>query len=132
MKRTILATVFAAVFAATAFAATPTSAPVLPSDLATVWEKAALGTCKKSDGTAIAVTEYESSTMFRVLTAVTKNGDLVALYDVSDTANTVKVRQADDSWLNYDRKVESPAGRAAVEKVMGMPPSEFLGCVDKN
>ncbi len=132
MQRMTLAALFVVAFAAPVFAATSVPAPVMPSDLATAWEKSDIGTCKKSDGTVITVTVYSKKDGSRRLDQITKNGELVALYDDMRTANTVKVKQSDGSWLNYNEDVESKISLSDIVKVTTMTPRDFLNCVDRN
>ncbi len=136
MKRTLFAAVFAGI-AFAASAATPVTAPALPSDLATEWSKLQDVSCKKPDGVVIRVAVYEMHKIETGLTRIieiTRNADLVALYELGSkygiTTNVVKVKEPDGTWLNYDRNrpPDDVESAGAVERITGLPSEEFKTC----
>ncbi len=130
MKRSLILTIVVSAFVATAsLAATPVPAPVMPSDLETsAWIKIEVDSCKKTDGTVIARSFYEKRDGTRKLTRITKNGDIVVIFD----NDVVSVREANGSWLRYDRTMEADdkQGFRAINDTLGMSPDEYLDCAE--
>lgn len=130
MKRLNLAAFFVATtFAAvTAIAATPVTAPSMPNDLPTAWTKDYKASCTKPDKIVIAITAYAKNDDSKAIVLVTKNGTLVALYEVTDEYNTVSVEQSDGTWLRYNRPTEESDATAAIKNMIGLSPPEWREC----
>jgi hypothetical protein len=109
MKKSFAAVLGALAFASTAFAATPTAEPPLPSDIATTWEKRAL-TCQEQDGKTPGHHLYvlAKDRVLKVIQVTTINSEKVAQAERSVNERTGKVERvfyvrnsSKGNWLRY-------------------------------
>lgn len=137
MKRPLIAAVFAAALVAstTLFAAKPVSAvPSIPNNLSTAWVKMIGLSCTKANKEIIVLRVYfkEDSTPMREFFLMTKNGEVVhqleGVPEAVDERADAYVMNADGTWTVYDWRTEQDAAEAAITRIIGLTPREFVSC----
>ena len=135
MQYSILASfVIAIAFATASTAATPTTAPVLPSDFVSAWQQVYSAKCTTPDKVVREFAAYEKGITKRIV-RFTKNGVVVVQYfsDMNNDTTVVDIKMTDGSWMRYDRanEKERVAGKDRVVESVGMNAEDLFQCANK-
>ncbi|OGZ14136.1 MAG: hypothetical protein A3H76_00075 [Candidatus Lloydbacteria bacterium RIFCSPLOWO2_02_FULL_54_12] len=132
VKRLVALTALVFVFVInTAFAATPTTEPSLPGDLAT-WQKES-ATCTKHAGKTLVSSDYVqmAADSLKVMMVITLNGEKVVQGEVTQGANpkfVIYVRNSPEkNWLAYTQKENAEAFKRFLDEV-GLTQEQFNAC----